>query len=361
MNDITKAGLLLNGANIPCSIFRMLCRDYSPEELLAGESFWDILGMTPQQKIRLSALLTKDSWPERELDLAYKMGVRFITALDEDYPEKLLDLNNPPVGLYIKGSVNLSSPSVSIVGTRHPSSYGQTAASNLGRALASEGVIVVSGGARGIDSSSHRGVLANDGVTIAVFGTGIDKVYPVENRDLFQRITERGAVVTEYSFGTSGEGWRFVERNRIIAALSAKTVIVESPQDGGAMHTARMALKLGREVWAVPGRIDDKSCKGSNSLFVEGAKPLVSIEDFVNLSSAKHEQFTLNFDEPGETLDLPQDERAVYSLLEERGARMLDELVTESGLDFGSVSMALMTLEADGLITNSAGRYSIKA
>lgn len=352
----------MNAAKIPLSIFRRLCENYQPEELFLGESFWDELGMTPQHKQRLSALLDKDSWAERELELTETLGARFITARDIDYPARLLDLRSPPVGLYVMGNANLALPSVAIVGTRHPSSYGQNTATQLARALAQQGVAVTSGGARGIDSAGHRGALHEDGVTISVFGTGIDKVYPTENRDLFRRIAERGALVSEYPLGIGGEGWRFVERNRIIAAMSSRVVIVESSETGGAMHTASMGLRLGREVWAVPGRISNESCSGSNRLLGEGAKVLWSIAEFVGTMSGNHRQIALDFGEGKEVQtpspNLSDSEKAVYSLLQRQGGRVLDDIVSESGLEESDVQMALLTLEAEGLITTEAGRYS---
>ena len=362
MDSIITAGILLNAAKIPLSVFRRLCGNYQPEELFTGESFWDELGMTPQQKQRLSDFLAKPSWAERELERTETLGARFITAKDIDYPARLLDLKNPPVGLYVLGNANLALPSASIVGTRHPSSYGQNTATQLARALAQQGVTVTSGGARGIDSAGHRGALQEDGITISVFGTGIDKVYPTENRDLFRRIAERGALVSEYPLGTGGEGWRFVERNRIIAALSSRVVIVESSETGGAMHTASMGLGLGREVWAVPGRISEETCSGSNRLLGEGAKVLWSIPEFVGSMSGNHRQIVLDFGEGQETQppapELSDSEKAVYSLLQRQGQRVLDDIVAESGLDDSDVQMALLTLEAEGLISTEAGRYS---
>ena len=357
MYDITTAGLLFNAAGIPCSIFRRLCSEFSPEEA-ASQSLWEELGMTEAHKQRLSSLLAKDSWAEQELERTESFGASFITVRDISYPALLLDLDRPPVGLYVKGTVNLSLPSVSVVGTRRPSSYGQTTATQLGRALARAGITVTSGGALGIDSAGHRGALAEDGFTVAVFGTGIDITYPSTNRDLFSRIAERGAIVSEYPFGTTGEGWRFVERNRIIAALSGRTVIVESSETGGAMHTARMCARLGRELWAVPGRISEDVCGGTNRLIAEGAKILVSVEEFVKSVSGHRAQLSLNLDEAPELSDEAQ---AVYSLLQRQGGRTADEIVMESGQDFMSVNSSLMELEAEGLIANTGGRYSALA
>ena len=346
MNDITQAGILFNAAYIPYDYFMKLCTDYDPHEAFAGVDFWKELG-------------AKDGWIARELDILERLGGRFITAKDIDYPAKLSDLKRPPVGLYVKGKVNLSLPSAAIVGTRKPSSYGQNTAANLARSLARQGVITISGGARGIDSAAHRGSLQDDGITIAVFGTSIDKVYPTENRDLFERITERGAVVSEYPIGCPGEGWHF-------PAMSSRVVIVEAGDKSGALITAGYAEELGRELWAVPGRITDETCRGTNALITRGAKCLYDIGEFVESFTGRHEQLELfgEDDLNGENEEittapeLGDDEKVIYSLLQKKGKVTLDELVAESKLDAIDVQSALIMLQAEGLVSEATGRYS---
>lgn len=357
MNDITQAGLLFNAASIPYSIFMKLCDDYSPGELFTGTSLWQELGMTEAQIFRLSSLLVKDGWAQRELDQLDALGARFITAKDIDYPARLTDLKRPPVGLYVKGKAALSLPSAAIVGTRTPSDYGNTSAMNLARTLAQNRIITVSGGARGIDSSAHRGSLSENGITFAVFGTSLDKTYPIENKDLFGLITERGAIISEYPLNSSGEAWHFSERNRIIAALASRVVIVESREDGGAMITADYAARLGRELWAVPGRICEEQCRGTNMLLSKGAKCLYDIEEFAERFGMKHEQLDL-FSEVQSSQEMTECGSMIYSLLQKNGNRMLDEIISESGLDEIDVQDALMTLLAEGLVKESSGRFS---
>ena len=349
MYDTITAGLLLNAASIPCSIFMRLCEDYGAEELAKGEPLFDELGMTKNQKQRVFSLMAKDSWPERELERTHALGARFITAKDVDFPAKLFDLKSPPVGLYVKGPVNLSLPSVAIVGTRKPTAYGQSMAFETAKALVRLGIIIISGGALGIDAAGHRAALAEGARTIAVFGTGLDKIYPAEHRTLFSQMAERGAVVSEYPFGTAGEGWRFVTRNRVIAALAGKVVVAESPEGGGAMKTAEFGFELGREVWAVPGHIDEAKCKGSNRLIQRGARILVDIAEF----AGGREQLSLDFGNEG----LEDDDKKVYSLLQRQGGRTLDEIARESGVDAGGVTSALATLEAQKLVVSEGGRY----
>ncbi|MBQ7559474.1 MAG: DNA-processing protein DprA [Synergistaceae bacterium] len=367
-NEYTRAGILLNAIRAPYEFFSRLCENYEPDEILKGASFWEELGLKKNHQQKLSGLL-RDNWAEKEIDRAEKFGARFITAKDIDYPAKLKDLKNPPVGLYVKGSANILLPSVAIVGTRKCSSYGQTTATNIAKALAQNHITVISGGARGIDTAGHRGCLSENGATIAVFGTGIDKVYPIENRDLFSRIIERGAIISEFPMGMGGESWHFPDRNRIIVGMASRVVVVESPEGGGAMLTARAALELGREVWSVPGKITDDVSKGTNQLFNEGAKTTVSVKDFIEIIAGTNEQFNLNFDEFSDAPQkikkaapiLTDEEKIIYSILQRQGEILIDEIISKSGLDFMTVQEALMNLSAEGLIMDSSGRYSATA
>ena len=365
VDNITKAGLLLNSVQASQKSFTRLCSDHDPAELWQSESLWHELGLSERMMERLSGFISS-GWAEREDERIYSFGARFITSKSLDYPARLLDLKKPPIGLYIKGSVNISLPSVAIVGTRKCSHYAEGVAENLGKALAMAGIITVSGGAKGIDTAGHRGTLAANGTTVVIFGTGLDRTYPVENRDLFARILDRGAWVSEYPFGTDGNTWRFPERDRIIAAISSRIVIAESPEDGGAMHTARTARELGRDLWSIPGRIVDDTSAGSNTLIHEKEATLLkSINDFISTITGGRE-ISIDFGETNEASrnenaekNLTDDEKIIYSLIQRQGGRTSDEIVTESGLDFVSVNMAIMNLEGEGLIADMAGRYTV--
>ena len=365
-NYITQAGLLFNAANIPCSFFMRLCEEHDPQEIYEGESFLRELGLSDAQVLRLAGLIAKDDWHVKELDKLDKLGARFITAKDIDYPARLFDLKRPPVGIYVKGRANLSMPSVAIVGTRKPGTYGKDTASQLAGALARGGAMTISGGAQGIDSAAHRGSLSEGGLTVAVFGTSIDKVYPSQNRDLFSRIVEQGgAVISEYAIGCPGESWHFPERNRIIAAIASRVVIAEAGEKSGAMITARYAVELGRDLWAVPGRICDETFGGTNRLISRGAKCLYDIGEFAESFTGRHEQLNLFGNEENNGKEdiksapvLSDEEKVIFSLIQKRGSRLLDELVNDSGFDAQEVMSALMMLEAEGLIREVSGRYS---
>ncbi|MBQ7170138.1 MAG: DNA-processing protein DprA [Synergistaceae bacterium] len=364
VDNITKAALLLNAIRVPQKIFARLCSDYDPAELWQTDSLRKELGLSGRMCEKLAEFLSA-GWAEREDERIYQFGARFITSQDLDYPARLFDLKKPPVGLYMKGNVNLSLPSVAIVGTRKCSAYAETQAVNLGKALAQVGIMTISGGAKGIDSAGHRGTLSGDGVTVVIFGNGLDRIYPTENRDLFGMILERGAWVSEYPFGTNGDIWRFPERDRVIAAMAAHVVIAESPEDGGAMHTARTAKELGRDTWSLPGRINEAANFGSNKIMNEGVRNLYDIGGFIREITAGHGQAVIDFcggdDASGHENNAPalnDSEKAVYSLLQRTGAKTDDDIIAQTGLDLMDVNMAIMNLEAEGLISSSGGRYS---
>jgi DNA processing protein len=292
------------------------------------------------------------------MDRADAFGARFVTVDDPDYPVRLKDLPSPPIGIYVKGKIDSLKPCLAIVGTRRCSPYGRTVAEAIGRAAARVGHQVVSGGAKGIDGAGHRGCLDEKGTTMAILGTAVDRVYPAEHRSLFVEIAGSGALISEYPMGTGGDPWRFPERNRIVVGLCNRLVIVESTEDGGAMITARLALDVGREIWCVPGRITEDVSKGTNALIRDGANPLVDIDDFIGKISGKYGQLLLDFGEPS-PLSLSENEKLVLGLLQRRGGRTLDDLMSESGLGFVDMQSCLATLSASSLVYASGpGRYS---
>ncbi|MBQ9629205.1 MAG: DNA-processing protein DprA [Synergistaceae bacterium] len=373
MDSITKAAMIFNAAKIPFTFFNILCDSYSPDELFTHESILHELGLNDSQCQRIESFMTKDAWPERELERTEKLSARFIHARDLDYPAKLKDLSNPPIGLYVRGKANISLPSVAVVGTRKPGDYARVTANHLGRGLAKKNIITISGGARGIDAEGHRGTLAEDGITIAVFGTGIDRIYPAEHRDLFRRILYRGALISEYPLNTNGEAWHFSERNRIIAAMSSRIIVVESPEGGGALKTANYGFKLGREVYAVPGLITNENCMGSNKLISQGAKILFSIDEFMNDFAFKPEQLNFGFDDLSdgheadeakenvkEEIELDDDEKLIYSIVQTHNEITADNLAEESKLDLLTVQSALISLMSEGLVSENSGRYSVR-
>lgn len=242
-------------------------RPADPERLGAG------LGVPAEAMARaLAAARGAPRTAERERRRAERAGARLLTCLDSVYPPLLRHLELPPPVLYVRGRLR-EEPSLAIVGSRRASAYGLEAAELFARALAAAGVTIVSGFARGVDAAAHRGALDAGGATVAVLGCGVDVDYPRGHRRLGEAIAERGAVISELPCGAEPRAWNFPVRNRIIAALSLGTLVVEAAVRSGSLITARQALELNRDVLAVPGRIFDERALGPNTLIAAGAVP----------------------------------------------------------------------------------------
>lgn len=285
-------------------------------------------------------------------------GARLVAVRDDEYPMGLLDLFDPPAGLFVKGSpLEGLEPRVAIVGARSCSSAGREIASMLGAALASAGVCVVSGAARGIDAAAHRGALEAGGTTVAVLGCGIDVAYPPQNRRLLERIFASGAVVSEYPPGVPAEPYRFPARNRIVAALSRAVVVVEGAAGSGSMITADHALDIGRDVFAVPGAVTGPLSWVPHALIRDGATLVRGPEDLLaDLGLEGRSQVP----GPGHTAapeaaGLTEPERMVWDSL--TVASLPDTLAHGTGLRLSEVVSALVALEMRGLVRHLAGRY----
>ncbi|MDQ8183084.1 DNA-processing protein DprA [Pelagicoccus sp. SDUM812005] len=300
----------------------------------------------------------------REMAQAEQRGVDFVSCEDEDYPPLLKEISDPPIGLYRLGEYDFSKPSIAIVGTRHCTLYGQSVARSFARELAQLGFCVTSGMARGIDTFAHKGALeVEGGSTVCVFGCGIDIVYPPENVDLFREAQRNGAVVSEFPFGRRADRQTFPMRNRVVSGMSHAVIVVESDDAGGSMITARFAGEQGRVVCAIPGRIDQKSSKGSHQLIRDGAVLLRSVDDL--LEELAHLQLVPDL-ETGESsleaeLRLPPlqgDEGRVAKLLAGGEALALEDVGERIGKDVSEVSVLLMTMELNGLIAKRLdGRF----
>ncbi|MDH3392718.1 MAG: DNA-processing protein DprA, partial [Desulfobulbaceae bacterium] len=219
---------------------------------------------------------------ETTLQQALDDGQTLLCWDDPEYPARLRTIHDPPVLLYLKGSPQVvNSAGIAVVGARAASTYGLQMAERFSKDLASRGLTIISGLALGIDSTAHTGALAVKGTTVAVLGCGIDIVYPARNRKLFDKISETGAIVSEYPPGTPPDGFRFPARNRIISGLSLGVLVVEAAKRSGSLITAHLALEQGREVFAMPGRVDSGKSEGSHRLLQEGAKLVHSVTDIL--------------------------------------------------------------------------------
>ncbi|MCL1940666.1 MAG: DNA-processing protein DprA [Synergistaceae bacterium] len=355
-----KAMLLLNAARLPYRYAdEFLCGD--PEALwVEAEALWGKLNFPQAVNQRLRILLDKN-WAEKEAERLQNSGVNFIPANDDEYPEKLRNIQNPPVGIYVKGNWrNFSGKSsIGVVGTRRCSSYGRHVAHSIGEALPIAGISVVSGGALGIDAAAHFGCLGAGGSTAAVFGTGINLVYPTKHKELFERITENGAIVTEYPFGVQGNAWNFPERNRIIVGLSDRLVVVEAPVDSGAMITAKLALDAGIEIWSVPGQITDKIALGTNKLLRDGANVLADIAEFIEIVGGRGNQYLIPFPNEKTNITISDEEKIILQILSLSGNKTVDDIVAESKMNLPQVQFCLSSLIASGFVYLAGpGRFS---
>jgi DNA processing protein len=281
-----------------------------------------------------------------------RRGVRRL--IRAEFPELLRQIHDPPRSLYLRGAGEaelLGWPAVAIVGARACSPYGSQVARLLGRDLAAAGLVVVSGLARGVDGEAHRGALEAGGVTVGVLGCGIDRDYPAAHAELARRICGRGLVVSEYEPGVEPAPWRFPARNRIIAGLCAATVIVEARERSGALITADFALEDGREVFAVPGEITGSLARGTNRLLRQGATPLTSPEDVLEL-------FGLTEAERRQRPPVGETATQVLDRLAD-GAATADEVVHATGVHAGPLAAALAELELSGVIAEADGLYRV--
>jgi DNA processing protein len=311
---------------------------------------------------------------DQELDALAKTGGQFIAYSDDVYPERLREIFDPPVLLWVRGNIQLLAlPSIAVVGTRHPTPYGTGMAEMLSRDLAHRGIIILSGMARGIDTSAHKGALAAKRPTIAVWGTGIDVIYPKENKSLSEQIIAGGgAIVSEFPLGVFPAPQNFPRRNRILSGMSVGVLVVEAAEYSGTRVTARCAIEQNRDVYAVPGNVTTKNAWGPNTLIKQGAKLIATWEDVweelptpvrvqleseLGLASKEHPAASLFTEEP-----LPASEARVMSVLRHDEALQLDEIMEklEPELSSSEVFTALFELELAGRVRQLPGKNYVK-
>ncbi len=298
---------------------------------------------------------------EKEISRIKKRKISVVTFSDDNYPANLRSIFDPPIVLYVKGKLLPEDRiAIAVVGTRRPTTYGKMVAEKLSRELAEREVSVVSGLARGIDTCAHKGALSGGGRTIAVLGCGIDICYPPENEALFDEISERGAVVSEFSMSTRPEKMNFPMRNRIISGLSLGAVIVEAGHKSGALITAESALEQGREVFAVPGNIFNLGTKGTHLLIQQGAKLVEKCDDIIEEIRCLRDVMPVSTAiEYHREVKLTQEEEKVYNLLSFEPVH-IDLISKQSGLSINRVSPLLMNLEIKGKIRQVAGKMFLR-
>ena len=296
--------------------------------------------------------------PEEELIKVNRIGARIITFYDKEYPELLRQIDYPPVLLYAMGKrIPEDQFCISIVGSRNPTQYGIRMAQDFSYRLARMGFGIVSGMARGIDTLAHKGALKAGGYTMAVLGTGIDWIYPKENKGLFQNITENGTIITEFPMGTPPEAKNFPVRNRIISGMSKGVLVVEAAKRSGSLITASFALNQGREVFAIPGSVESLRSKGTHYLIKQGAKLVEDVYDII-------EEFGIDWEEKGvgqqkkEHIRLDSREKRIYECLSEYPVSV-DEIIRKTDMDASEVLSNLLKMELKGIITQLPGKMFV--
>ena len=325
----------------------------------------DIVSRSGVPRKVASSIVRFNDWKtvEDNKEEARKSGIVFVTPDDEQYPPLLRNIYDYPPLLFVKGSLSAHDVPVAVVGSRSASTYGKFITERISRELSCLGVTIVSGMARGIDTAAHRGALSGHGKTVAVMGTGIDIIYPPENRSLHTTIAESGAIVTEFPFGTQPLAPHFPLRNRIISGMSFGVVVVEAHERSGSLITARLAGEQGREVFAIPGTIDSPGSRGTHWLIKNGAKLVESVDDILEeiapQITAVNQRLTVGTQPAGCPEPIPTLTDVENHLLKEVGELPvhIDTLIAKTGREAHQVVSTLMTLEINGYIEQQPGKF----
>lgn len=323
----------------------------SPEKLMA------VSGIGEKIAHKIHALKKEDL--DKEFTLARKYNLKILTYEDEGYPENLKNIPDPPIVLYIKGEIKKEDKfSIAIVGSRRASFYGLSCAEKFASDLSDNGFTIVSGMARGIDTCAHRGALKRGGRTIAVMGSGFNHIYPPENKELAEEISKNGAVISEFPIDTLPKRENFPRRNRVISGLSLGVLVAEAARNSGALITADFALEQGREVFALPGKVDSNTSFGTNALIKQGAKLVSCADDIL-------EEFNLNL-KPTSLAIIPKvqtlktglvddDEKTLYEAISVEPI-LLDDIVENTNLDISKISDILLRLQLKKMIKQLPGK-----
>lgn len=278
-----------------------------------------------------------------------------LTIYDSAYPSKLKNIYDPPYVIYIKGNkIEFDMPLISIVGTRRATPYGRWAAHRFAKELAEWGVGIISGLALGIDTCGHKGALDGNGYTIGVLGCGLDQYYPASNRALTDKILEKGCVISEYCLGTPPLKYHFPARNRIVSGLSDGVVVIEAPEKSGALITVDFALDHGKDVYALPGNINNIQSKGVNKLIRDGARILLEVDDIIENLKYKYSMYKTDVEQSAKD-DLSELEIQVFNVIK-RNPINIDLIINETGIKASELNPILTILEIKGYINQMPGK-----
>jgi DNA processing protein len=347
----------------PHKIRLLVSHFHSPSEVLKASPRALIRVPGIDKKIASNIIHNKEGerFADDQLRRVNRIGARIVTIWDSEYPELLRRIYDPPALLYVLGNfMTLDKSAVAIVGTRMPSAYGQLVAESFARDLAQLGLTIVSGLARGIDTLAHSAALKAHGRTIAVLGSGLDVVYPAENRKLYDAIAVQGAVASEFPMGTKPDATNFPRRNRIVSGLSLGTIVVESAEDGGAMITASTALDQNREVFAVPGSIMEKRTAGPHKLIREGRAKLVQNVDDILEELGPQTRHLLKRERASEvSIEMTLFEKKVFDVLKNEPIH-IDTLAELAETSTADALVNLLSLEFKNLVRQLPGKMFIR-
>ena len=351
-------------------LHRQFTRHLSSHEVLESlcrEGVQTLEALVPGVREKLAAIQQSSAFA-REMTCVEAAQLSIVSIAAAHYPQSLRWTPDPPLVLYLRGTLEQEDGlAVAVVGSRKPSNYGKAMAQRFSAELVQHGFTVVSGLARGIDSQAHHSALQAGGRTIAVLGSGLNVIYPPENRRLCENICNQGAILSEFPLDTKPDRWNFPRRNRIISGLALGTLVVEATARSGALHTARHTLEQGREVFAIPGRIDVPHSRGANNLIKQGAKLVECVDDIVAefpdavQTAAAHQWASQDTTPPAQTLEtLSAEEAQILNLLQPEETH-IDMLIQSSKLPAHLVSSILVTLELRGLIHQFPGKLFARA
>lgn len=343
--------------------FKILIDHFGSPEAVFGTSkkkLFEVDGISYNLAEKISVQKTPRQ-AEIELALVKKKKYGIVTLNDPDYPPLLLQIPDPPPFLYVFGSLAGSVNSIAVVGSRNASNYGISNTKRLCSALATHNITIISGMARGIDTSAHIGAIEGGGKTIAVLGSGLERIYPRENRNLFFRIADNGAVVSEFPLFTEPMAYNFPRRNRIISGMALGTVVVEAAKRSGSLITARLAAEQNRDVFAVPGNISSNMSRGTHYLIKQGAKLVERAEDileeFVNIIETEGpDDNTVQDKSAGIPLDLSSEEKSIFKALSPYPLH-IDDLAGKVSMATGKLLSVLLQLELKEIVQQSSGNF----
>jgi len=338
-----------------------LLKRYPDPREFVGNSGHELYTDYPLKPATKEYLLSASQPPiaERSISILNKLGIRYLTLSDKEYPKALKVIAEPPLILYFLGDLAsaLQGITFAVVGTRKPSAYGIQMCGKLLSPLCEKGICIVSGLAMGIDTEAHQTALRSNSKTIAVLASGLEQIYPQTNKALAEKIVQHGALVSEYEPGSELERWNFPDRNRIISALAQAVLVIEGPVDSGAMLTAKFAIEQGKPLYALPGNINNRNAAGPNLLIRNGACLVSSVKDLLSdlgFSEANQEQLEL-------MPVLSTEEQQIYDLLaSEQREISFDEFILKTGFSFGKLSSTLLNLELKSLVARSSGNSFLK-